>query len=159
MTSATLTSGKQEFNRIKNQLGLQNNQRVKQLSEPSPFPEKNLEIHLFSRLIEAPAHNAPVDKQEDYWQQQTRLCEYYLKLNQGRALVLCRSRLQMETLYKRLTPILEKLEVNHFKQDEHGNIKQQLAQFIEDQTSVMFGVETCWEGIDAKGDTLKTLIM
>ena len=65
----------------------------------------------------------------------------------------------METLYKRLTPILEKLEVNHFKQDEHGNIKQQLAQFIEDQTSVMFGVETCWEGIDAKGDTLKTLIM
>lgn len=159
MTSATLTSGKQEFNRIKNQLGLQNNQRAKQLIEPSPFPAKNLEIHLFSRLIDAPAHNVSAEKQEDYWQQQTRLCEYYIKLHYGRALVLCRSRLQMETLYKRLTPILETLGVNHFKQDEHANIKQQIAQFIEDETSVLFGVETCWEGIDAKGDTLKTLII
>ena len=159
LTSATLTSTKRNFSRLRTQLGLQNNQRVKEIVEPSPFPPKNLEIHLFSKLIEAPTHNAPTEKQQDYWEQQTLLCQYYLNLHQGRALVLCRSRQQMDILYNRLIPILENLKVNHSKQDEHGNIKQQLAQFIEDETSVMFGVETCWEGIDAPGDTLKTLIL
>lgn len=158
-TSATLTSGQHNFNRIRTQLGLQNNQRVKEIAEPSPFPSENLDIHMFSYIIEPPPHNAPIEKQEKYWKQQTNLCEYYLKLNQGRALVLCRSRQQMDMLYQRLIPTLESIGVNHFKQDEHKNIKKQLAAFIEDETSVMFGVETCWEGIDAKGDTLKTLII
>ena len=159
LTSATLTSTKHNFNRIKTQLGLQNNQRVNQIVEPSPFPRNNLEIHMFSQLIETPPHNASQEKQEDYWQQQTLLCEYYLKLNHGRALVLCRSRQQMDILYQRLIPTLKNIGVNHFKQDEHKNIKQQLAEFIDDETSVMFGLETCWEGLDAKGDTLKTLII
>jgi len=159
LTSATLTTGKQNFNRLKTQLGLQNRQRVKQIVEPSPFPPKNLEIHLFSNLIELPPHNTPIEKQQTYWEQQTLLCQYYLSLHHGRALVLCRSRQQMDTLYDRLIPTLNALGVNHFRQEEHSNIKQQLTEFIADETAVMFGVETCWEGIDAKGDTLKTLIV
>ncbi len=159
LTSATLTTDRRNFTRLKTQLGIQNKQRVKEIVEPSPFPTQNLEIHLFSNLIAPPSPSAPMERQETYWKEQSALCQFYLHLHQGRALVLCRSRVQMDNLYDRLMPTLKHLNVNHYKQDIGVNVKQMIADFIDNETSVLFGLETCWEGLDAKGDTLKTLIM
>ena len=68
MTSATLTTGKQGFNRLKTQLGLQDYQNVKEMVEPSPFPfGQNAEIHLFSDLLQPKRSTDPPAEQEAYF--------------------------------------------------------------------------------------------
>lgn len=160
LTSATLTTGRGDFGRLKSQLGLQDYPQVRQLIEPSPFPFKdNAQIHLFSKILLPPKPSDTLDVQEAYLEEQAALCEYYLKLHHGRALILCTSRYFMNQLYERMHPVIEELGVSGYIQTPDVNVKQLLSDFVKDETSVLFGVESCWEGLDAPGDTLKTLVI
>ena len=160
LTSATLTTGHQSFDRLKSQLGLHHYQNVKEIVEPSPFPLKsNAEIHLFSELLLPPKPSDTQQKEDAYLAQQAALCEYYLNLHHGRALILCTSRYFMDTLYEQMTPVLNALDVNGYIQTPNVNVKQLLSHFVSDESSVLFGVDSCWEGLDAPGDTLKTVLV
>lgn len=160
LTSATLTTGNQGFRRLKAQLGLQDNPNVKEMVEPSPFPfKRNAVIHLFSDLRLPPKPSDEPHVHEAYIAQQAALCEFYLKLNHGSALVLCTSRYFMDKLYERMLPVLQEIGVNGLIQSDGINVKQLLSDFVSDETSVLFGVESCWEGLNAPGNTLKTLII
>lgn len=130
------------------------------MAEPSPFPfRQNAEIHLFSDLEHPPSPMDAPKKHELYLAQQVTLCEYYLQLNHGRALILCTSRYFMEQLFIALHPLLLELGVTGYVQTPNANVKELLSDFVSDESSVLFGVESCWEGLDAPGDTLKTLII
>lgn len=160
MTSATLTTQKGDFGRLKSQLGLKENPKVQEMVEPSPFPFKeNAQIHLFSEILLPPNPSDGPEIHEAYFVEQTALCEYYLKKNHGRALILCTSRYFMNRLHERLTPVIQEIGVNGYIQNTDVNVKQLLSDFGSDETSVLFGVDSCWEGLDAPGDTLKTLII
>ena len=65
----------------------------------------------------------------------------------------------MDTLYERMEPVLQEMGVNGLIQKSGVNVKQLLSDFVSDETSVLFGVDSCWEGLDAPGDTLKTLVI
>ena len=65
----------------------------------------------------------------------------------------------MDRLYERMTPVIDELGVNGYIQSDGINVKQLLSYFVSDESSVLFGVESCWEGLDAPGDTLKTLVI
>ena len=64
----------------------------------------------------------------------------------------------MDTLYERMVDVLQEMGVNGLIQKSGVNVKQLLSDFVSDETSVLFGVESWWE-TDAPGDTLKTLVM
>ena len=170
-TSATLqTAG--SFDRIQKQLGLPDaieskddepepRKQISQRVYPSPFPYKdNVEIHLFdSVLLDRPAPFASDGDKEAYFEQQARLTEFYCRLRGGRSLVLCSSNLLMHQLYARLEGVFADMGVNVFRQFGTDRLKETVDAFKTDETSVLFGVASCWEGLDAPGETLETVII
>ena len=176
-TSATLQVAG-SFARIQSQLGLNGKPKadpddtqdpdssetplkpVTQRVYPSPFPyQENVEIHLFSTLLDRPSPYAPDAEKEAYYQEQQRLVEYYLRLHDGRALVLCASQQQLHELYQRLEPVFSDMGITALRQYGTEKLRQTLQTFKADETSVLFGVASCWEGLDASGPTLQTVII
>jgi len=168
-TSATLQVAN-SFDRVQKQLGLpdaieqDDDEPVKHISTrvyASPFPYKdNVEIHLFGdALLDRPTPGASDDEKEAYFEQQARLVEYYCRLRGGRSLVLCSSNLLMHELYTRLEDVFADMGVNVFRQFGTDRLKETVEAFKADETSVLFGVASCWEGLDAPGATLETVII
>ena len=162
-TSATLQVS-DSFGRIRQQLGLSGEGVEKPVSEkvyPSPFPyRENVEIHLFNnKILDRPPPSAGDSEKEAYTEQQARLVEYYCRLRGGRALVLCSSNKLLYELYERLEPVLEEMGITVFRQMGTDRLKETVAAFKADKTSVLFGVASCWEGLDAPGPTLETVIV
>ena len=162
-TSATLQVA-DSFSRIRRQLGVREDQTEKRIIErvyPSPFPyRENVEIHLFGNMIlDRPSRDTTPDEKEQYWQQQARLVEYYLRLRDGRALVLCTSHRSLHELYERLEPVCYDMGITALRQIGTDKLRQTFNAFKEDETSVLFGVASCWEGLDAPGATLETVIV
>ena len=162
-TSATLQAA-DSFTRLRNQLGVTadgTEKKVIQRVYPSPFPfGKNVEIHLFDdAILDRPSVSASPDEKEAYWQEQSRLVEYYIKRHDGRALVLCASQQQLHELYERLEPVFDDMGITTLRQIGTDNLRQTFNTFKTDETSVLFGVASCWEGLDAPGRTLETVII
>ena len=162
-TSATLQVA-DSFARLRNQLGItadRTDQRVIERFYPSPFPfRKNVEIHLFDDvLLDRPFPNASPDEKEQYWQEQTRLVEFYLRLRGGRALVLCASHQQLHELYDRLDSVFADIGIVALRQIGTEHLRQTFNAFKADENAVLFGVASCWEGLDAPGSTLETVII
>lgn len=159
------------FSRIRQQLGLDASREVvvedesespqKQVVEkvyPSPFPfRKNVEIHLFGNTILDRAYD--LEEKDAYMQQQVRLVEYYIRLRGGRALVLCTSQHFLVELSEMLAPLFQEIGIQALCQFGTDKLKQTLKTFKEDERSVLLGVASCWEGLDAPGPTLETVII
>ena len=162
-TSATLQAAG-SFARLRNQLGLDTDTTEKQVIQriyPSPFPfRENVEIHVFDDVIlDRPALHTSTDEKERYWQEQSQLIEYYIRLHDGRALVLCASHQQLHELYERLEPSFYDMGVTALRQIGTDHLRQTFNAFKTDEHSVLFGVVSCWEGLDAPGSTLETVII
>lgn len=160
-TSATLQVA-HSFGRIRHQLGLNDAEvEVSERIYPSPFPlKKNVEIHLFDDvLLDRPHPNSSEIEKALYSDQQTALVEYYLRLREGRALVLCSSNKLLHELFDRLELPLANMGITALRQYGTDRLKETVEHFKSDETSVLFGVASCWEGLDAPGPTLETLII
>lgn len=181
-TSATLQVS-DSFDRVRGQLGLpkdaavfmartenenEDGESIEAFSEkgiaqriyPSPFPyRENVEIHLFSNILDRPPHSAPESTQTDYFNQQSKLVEYYIRRRGGRSLILCSSQRLLFTLYEILESTIDDMGITALRQSGTDNLKQTIKAFKEDETSVLFGVASCWEGLDAPGPTLETVII
>ena len=162
-TSATLQAAG-SFARLRNQLGLDTDTTEKSVIEriyPSPFPfQENVEIHLFDDVtLDRPSPSASSDEKERYWQEQSQLVEYYIRLHNGRALVLCASHQQLHELYERLEPVFDDMGIMALRQIGTDHLRQTFSTFKTDENSVLFGVASCWEGLDAPGSTLETVII
>ena len=162
-TSATLQVA-EKFARIRQQLGITAGETEKNVVArvyPSPFPfAKNVEIHVFDDvLLDRPTPHASPDAKERYWQEQVRLVEYYVRLRNGRALVLCASHQQLHELYDRLDPVFDDMGITALRQIGTDTLRQTFNAFKADETSVLLGVASCWEGLDAPGSTLETVII
>lgn len=161
-TSATLQVS-DSFARIRQQLGL-SEALEKDTTErvyPSPFPyRENVDIHLYNDvLLDRPHPNASEAEVEAYYHQQSRLVEYYVRLRNGRALILCSSNRLLHELSERLEPTFNDFGVNVFRQMGTDKLKETVENFKADETSVLFGVASCWEGLDAPGTTLETVVI
>ena len=162
-TSATLQVD-ERFARIRQQLGITVGETEKNVVArvyPSPFPfAKNVEIHVFDDvLLDRPTPHASPSEKERYWQEQARLVEYYIRLRNGRALVLCASHQQLHELYDRLDPVFDDMGITALRQIGTDHLRQTFNVFKTDENSVLFGVASCWEGLDAPGSTLETVII
>ena len=160
-TSATLQVSN-SFGRIRHQLGLNAaDVSVSQRVYPSPFPyQKNVEIHLFDNvLVDRPKPNVSETEKAIYRQQQAALVEYYIRLRDGRALILCSSNQLLQELYDRLELVLADMGVTTLCQHGTDRLKKTVERFKTDERSVLFGVASCWEGLDAPGPTLETVIV
>lgn len=146
-TSATISSGNSDFSYFERQLGIEEPMKV---SYPSPFPyKKNCIIYLPKTLRD------PGEDNEGYHDDLAKLIPYLLDLTSGGAFVLF-------TANSSLKKVLEKIEPDLpypvFSQLKLGAEKAKNA-FLETENSVLFGVSSFWQGVDVKGDRLRSVIL
>jgi len=81
-----------------------------------------------------------------------------VRLAGGGALVLFTSYQSLQNVFNEAAPELEKEGLLCLKQGGDDRTRL-LRQFVEEKSSVLFGTDSFWEGVDAPGETLRLLIL
>jgi len=119
---------------------------------PSPFPYTE-------RVLLASPTDAPMpDSKDSYEDFASRAITELVRLTGGSALVLFTSYQSMRAAYENAAPALESDGIRCLKQGDDDRSRL-LQQFLEDKTSVLFGTDSFWEGVDAPGETLRLVIL
>ena len=79
--------------------------------------------------------------------------------SQGSVLTLFTNRRDMEACYELVYPRLQKMGLELYKQDESNPAHVVKNKFINSKSSSLFALKSFWEGIDAQGDTLRTVVI
>lgn len=82
-----------------------------------------------------------------------------LTVTQGRTMVLFTSRRELREASQALRKWTENEGLCLLVQGEDGEFKRLMEMFVQAPNTVLMGLETFWEGVDMKGDVLKTLVM
>jgi ATP-dependent DNA helicase DinG len=156
-TSATLSVGK-DFSYFKHGLGLddfEESRRVKTLWVGSPFDYKK-QVTLF--LPRSMPH--PRREEADYTQAVIDYTRASLKHSHGKAFVLFTSFRMLRQAAEVLRKDLDEMGISLLVQGEEGWDRTRLLKvFREDINSVLFGVNSFWEGVDVPGEALSNLII
>ena len=156
-TSATLSVGN-DFTYFKSALGLDGPDeapRVKTLLVGSPFNYKK-QVTLFL------PRSMPHPRREDslYTEQVIQYVRASLKNSHGKAFVLFTSFKMLRQVAEAVRQDLEDLGIAQLIQGEEGWDRSRLLKtFREDVNSVLFGVNSFWEGVDVPGEALSNLII
>ena len=144
-TSATL-SNSGTFSYLKSRLGLD---ECADLILGSPFDYKKQVLLYVPDDLEEPS-----DKPE-YADKLTAYIQELIEASAGRAFLLFTSYRMLNAVFDRL---IEKVEYRLLKQGDMSN-QQLIQEFREDDSSVLLGVHSFWEGVDVKGDKLSCVII
>ncbi|MCL1813786.1 MAG: ATP-dependent DNA helicase [Treponema sp.] len=118
---------------------------------PSPFPYDK-------RTLLAVPKDAPLPDSSDYRIFTNHAITELVRLTGGSALVLFTSYQALRSAFEEAAPVLESEGIKCLKQGDDDRTRL-LRQFLEDKTSVLFGTDSFWEGVDAPGETLRLLIL
>jgi ATP-dependent DNA helicase DinG len=118
---------------------------------PSPFP------YAKRTLLGIPSDAPPPDFPE-YQSFISRAVTELIRISGGSALVLFTSYQSLRSTYEASAPVLEEEGIRCLKQGDDDRTRL-LQHFLEDKTSVLFGTDSFWEGVDAPGDTLRLVIL
>jgi ATP-dependent DNA helicase DinG len=147
LTSATLSTGKKDFSFYKTKLGEFDS---KEIILDSPFPyDKNCLLYLPKNIRD------PTDAPEEYHEDISKLIPMLLDLTEGNTFVLFTSFKSLEIVYE---SIISDSKYPIFSQKILGAEKAK-REYMNTENSVLFGVSTFWQGIDIKGDKLKSVII
>lgn len=152
-TSATLTTGKDDFQYIAKRLGIDRmpQTRVSTACYASPFD------YASQAVIGIPT-DIPNPKAASFNAEIADLIFQALKISDGRAFVLCTSFKLLTFLYEQLRDRLQQLNIPSLcqgKQQRHVLLQQKK----RTPRSVLFGTDSFWEGVDVKGDALNNVIL
>jgi ATP-dependent DNA helicase DinG len=118
---------------------------------PSPFP-------FLQRTLLAVPKDAPMPDSQEYEAFTSRAISDLVRLTGGSALVLFTSYQSMRNAWDATAPALEKDGIVCLKQGDDDRSRL-LQQFLSEKTSVLFGTDSFWEGVDAPGETLRLVIV
>ncbi len=149
LTSATLGTGDSNLRYFRRRCGAE---KVRAVEIGSPFDwENQMRLYLVRSL---PDPNTPgYESALEEW------LKHFLEMSQGRAFVLCTSYKLMEALASRLEPWLQRKNWLLLVQGKGKPRHQLLADFKENVSSVLFGTESFWTGVDVPGEALSNVII
>jgi ATP-dependent DNA helicase DinG len=78
--------------------------------------------------------------------------------SQGRSFILFTSYALLRQVYEELSPVLEARKLHCLRQGQE-NRHNLLKRFAEDETSVLFGTDSFWEGVDVPGRSLEQVVI
>ncbi|MCW8893610.1 MAG: helicase, partial [Deltaproteobacteria bacterium] len=78
--------------------------------------------------------------------------------SEGRSFVLFTSYALLRQVHEELSPVLEAQRLRCLRQGQE-NRHRLLKRFAEDETSVLFGTDSFWEGVDVPGRSLEQVII
>jgi len=152
MTSATLTVAGR-FKYLKSRLGLSavDQEKLIELRLSAPFDYENQA--LVTVTTDMPAPNDP-----QFADQLPQFLLDALATSHGRAFVLFTSYALMRRTYNGVKSELETRGVNIYMQGDENRTRL-LDRFRKDISSVLFGTDSFWEGVDVHGNSLVSIII
>ena len=149
LTSATLATTRGDFSLLGQRLGF-DGAVCAQLG--SPFDFAHQVRLLIDRTMPEPNHAA-------YEQALADRIRAQIHRTDGGAFVLFTNATTMENLAKRLEPSLRAAGHAVLVQNRQLPRSMMLQQFVEDPRSVLFGVNSFWQGVDVRGEGLRNVII
>ncbi len=153
MTSATLSTGgsKPSFEFFQSRAGLT---QAETLRLGSPFDYKTQ-----AELILLDGMPDPTAESPRYERASLEMIRRYVSRSDGRAFVLFTSYEMMKRAGSALTPWLAEHNLALYSQADGLPRSQMLEQFKSNPRSVLFGVDSFWQGVDVPGDALQNVII
>jgi len=118
---------------------------------PSPFP-------YHSKVLLAVPENAPLPAEAGYGVFVDSAVAALAEVSGGSALILFTSYSALNSTFEAARPALEAQNIRVLKQGDDDR-NRLLANFLNDERSVLFATDSFWEGVDAPGDTLRLVIL
>ncbi len=152
MTSATLAvEGAFDFLGQRIGLNQEEEHRRTTLLLPAPFDYQKQVILCVPLDIPDPGARTFADEL-------AKLIFRAVSISQGRAFILFTSYGLLNIIYRQLAESLKMTGIRALKQGEE-NRDALLNRFRRDKTSVLFGTDSFWEGVDVEGDALENVII
>lgn len=152
MTSATLTVAG-AFGYFHSRIGLDRvaAKRLTELSLDSPFDYQQ------QALVAVPT-DLPEPGKPGFSEAVRDAVEKAVLCSEGRSFVLFTSYALLRQVYEELSPILTAQKLNCLRQGQE-NRHNLLKRFAEDETSILFGTDSFWEGVDVPGRALEQVVI
>lgn len=152
MTSATLTVQKR-FDYLFSRIGLDrtDSDRIEKTILDTPF---QFEDQALLCVLE----DMPPPDDRSFHDETVQCIERILRITKGHALVLFTSFFALDNAHKRLEPTLREMGIAALKQGGAARTNI-LNRFRDDVSSVLFGTDSFWEGVDVAGDALQCVIL
>lgn len=149
MTSATLGVGDPELGYFRKRVGAES---ARALSIGSPFDyQKQMKVKIYKSI---PEPNTP-----KYDEMLAKGIMDAVSESDGRAFVLFTSYRTMQDAAKRCESYFKKKGWRLFKQGDGIPRHKMLEEFREDVSSVLFGTDSFWTGVDVPGEALSNVIV
>jgi len=152
-TSATIATG-EDFSHFAHTVGLDRldeaDWRTLRLESSYDF-ERQMAVFVPRDLVDPRA--------EDYLSRLESLLERLHLAMGGAVLTLFTNRRDMEALYRVLEPRLERAGLRLLVQSRGVSAKRLRDEFVADERLSLFATKSFWEGFDAKGDTLRCVVV
>ncbi|WP_303721838.1 helicase C-terminal domain-containing protein [Malonomonas rubra] len=152
MTSATLTVAG-TFGYYQSRVGLDRVEqgRLLELSLESPFDYQQQALVAVPSDLPEPGKQGFAEAVRDW-------VEKAVLASGGRSFVLFTSYALLRQVHDELSPILEAQRLRCLRQGQE-NRHRLLKRFAEDETSILFGTDSFWEGVDVPGRSLEQVII
>lgn len=150
LTSATLSVDKSSFKYFKERVGAG---KAIELKLGSPFDYKNQVRMYIAKDMPNP------DNVTNYAIKAAERIKRYLDITNGNAFVLFTSYSLMNIVYEEMEEYIMEKGFNVLKQGSGLSRNKMLASFKKESGSVLFGVDTFWQGIDVQGKALSNVII
>ncbi len=152
MTSATLTVAG-NFNYFHSRVGLNlvEQNRLQELALASPFDYQR------QALVAIPA-DLPEPGRPGFAEAVRDAVEKGVRCSHGRSFALFTAYSLLRQVYDELSPVLEAQGMRCLRQGQE-NRHRLLKRFAEDETSILFGTDSFWEGVDVPGRSLEQVII
>lgn len=138
------------FKYFRDRLGIETS---KELMLGSPFDYKNQVRVYISKNMPLP------NRLTEYGHAVAERTKRYLDLTKGNAFVLFTSYSMMNIVYEELESFLNDKGFNVLRQGNGLGRSKMLSSFREEKGSVLFGVDSFWQGIDVQGEALSNVII
>lgn len=150
MTSATLGVGDRELSYFRNRVG---GDDATALRIGSPFDyEKQMKLFLVKSI--------PAPNEQDHEEGLTKWIEHFLEKSQARAFVLFTSYKLMQSVALRMEAFFLERGWELLLQGKGQSRSRMIEQFRDPATtSVLFGTDSFWAGVDVPGDALSNVII
>jgi ATP-dependent DNA helicase DinG len=149
LTSATLAAGRQGLGYFEKRIGARNHTSL-QLGSPFHF-EQQMRICIPRKMIDPTS--------EGYEDALASWIAWSTARTQGRAFVLFTSAKLLQTIAEKLEPYFAKKNWPFFPQGSGTTREKMLHQFKQQDHSVLFGLDSFWQGVDVPGQALSHVII
>ncbi|MCL5038928.1 MAG: exonuclease domain-containing protein [Firmicutes bacterium] len=161
LTSATLTAASSRdgdpFAHIRHRIGFDRLDPKRVLSQKilSPFNYAQQSLILINRDLPVPNKV----REQEYLDAAADMIRMVLGITGGRTLVLFTSHRSLRYVHQRLALELERMGITLLGHFIDGSREKVLEEYKENQSSVLLGANSFWEGVDLPGELLTCVIM